>query len=275
MKRWAAALATVGVVMAGAVFAPPLTPAASAATCAYAPVSIAVVVDFGDGSLVSAVCVPADSRDSGIDLLNKRFEMLGTDPPRINSSGLVCAIDGVPDEGCGDQVDSKYAYWSYWRGTADGGWAYSNTGPQGIRVVPTKVEGWRFQPKGAGNPSDPPPRGSADPGPTCSPPSPATSATSTPTSSEASATTPAKATPSSTGDAIVESESESTTTSVSSSSPASSTASSSGQVAAAPVRVTSRDKGGGPVVGVLAGGGLVVALGVSGAVISHRRRASP
>jgi hypothetical protein len=44
---------------------------------------------------------------------------------------------------------------------------------------------------------------------------------------------------------------------------------------AAPVRVTARDKGGGPVLGVLVGGGLVVALGVSGAVIARRRRAPP
>jgi hypothetical protein len=60
---------------------------------------------------------------------------------------------------------------------------------------------------------------------------------------------------------------------VSSSSSSSSSANTAAQPA--PVRLTARDKGGGPILGMLAGGGLVVALGVSGAVIARRRRATP
>jgi hypothetical protein len=57
---------------------------------------------------------------------------------------------------------------------------------------------------------------------------------------------------------------------------ASSTSTASGTVqAAGPMRVTAGDKGGSPVVGMIAGGGLVLALGISGAVIARRRRATP
>jgi hypothetical protein len=243
--------------------------AAGAATCAYAPASIAVVVDFGDGSSVSAVCVAANTTDNGASVLAARAQALGTPAPRFSSSGLLCAIDGTPSEGCGDQTGSKYAYWSYWHGTG-GAWSYSNVGPGGARVHATTVEGWRFQPQGAGNPSDPPPRGSADPAATCAPAPVPSPPTSTAASSATSGQTPSTVTTTLAGDAAAV---PGSTAVVSSTDSSSSVATTTAQ-AAAPVRVSSRDKGGGPVVGMLAGGGLVVALGVSGAVIARRRRAT-
>ena len=139
--------------------------------CAANQVQIAVVVDFGTGRSVSAACVGAGTRDSGAAVLAARASQLGTAPPRSNASGLICAIDGYPSEGCGDQTGGHYAYWSYWHGDASG-WTYSNVGPAGGRAQPGTVEGWRFQPAGAGNPSDPPPRGSPDATTTCRPASP-------------------------------------------------------------------------------------------------------
>ena len=146
--------------------------------CAADQVQIAVVVDFGTGRSVSAACVGAGTRDSGAAVLAARASQLGTAPPRTNASGLVCAIDGYPSEGCGEQTGGHYAYWSYWHGDASG-WTYSNVGPAGSRAQPGTVEGWRFQPAGAGNPSDPPPRGSPDAATTCRPAAPP--ATSVPT----------------------------------------------------------------------------------------------
>jgi hypothetical protein len=45
-------------------------------------------------------------------------------------------------------------------------------------------------------------------------------------------------------------------------------------VAAGSVRINAREKGGGSVWGLAAGGGLMAALGLGGAVIGRRRRAS-
>jgi hypothetical protein len=273
------ALAVFGIVVGAVALAPASTmPAASAAPCAYAPASIAVVVDFGDGSPVSAVCVPASSTDNGASVLAARAEALGTTAPRFNSSGLLCAIDGTPSEGCGEQTGSKYAYWSYWHGSPDTvpPWSYSNVGPGGSRVHATTVEGWRFQPEGAGNPSDPAPRGSADPAATCAPPSQSPTTTSAPEGSPMSSGTETGATQSaatSTGSGDAAAEPESTT--VVSSSASSSATTTSTLVAAAPVRVTAREKGGGPTWSLFAGGGLLAALGVSGAVIARRRRTTP
>lgn len=264
-----AVVAAVGVVMGSAGFAPAsVMPAASAAPCAYAPASIAVVVDFGDGSSVSSVCVPANSTDNGASVLAARADALGTLAPRFNSSGLLCAIDGTPSDGCGEQKGSKYAYWSYWHGSS-GVWSYSSVGPGGGRVHATTVEGWRFQPQGAGNPTDPPPRGSADPTSTCVPEPPPTLE---PASSETGGTTPGT---SDVGAIAGDAGPASDATTVVPSTTLSSASSSRDEQAAAPVRVTARDKGGGPVLGLLAGGGLVASLGVAGAVIARRRRATP
>lgn len=58
-------------------------------------------------------------------------------------------------------AEAAYRYWSYWRrAPGASGWTYSSGGPS-YRVPDGAVEGWRFQPYGAANPSDPPPRSSA------------------------------------------------------------------------------------------------------------------
>jgi len=172
------AVAGIFVALGASVAMPSAAHATTTATevCAFAPTSVAVVVDFGDARGMSTVCVPAGSTDSGAAVLGARAQQLGTPAPRFDqSTGLLCAIDGYPSSGCGEQNGSRYAYWSYWHGTSSG-WTYSNLGPASSRVKSTVTEGWRFQPQGAGNPSDPAPRGSADPTDTCTPAPPPTTA---------------------------------------------------------------------------------------------------
>jgi len=266
------ALAAVGVVMGSALVAPVASiPAASAAPCAAASGSIAVVVDFGDARPASAVCLTATSADDGAAALQARYEALGTVPPRFHSSGLLCAIDGLPADGCGEQKGSTYAYWSYWRGTADGGWVYSNIGPASSQLDPTRVEGWRFQPAGTGSPNDPPPRVSSDPAATCPSQPPDTSTTTATSEPTTTAATGSAAPETSTSTTAAGGATSSTSTTLPSST---STSTATTSVAAGPVRVTDRDEDG-PVWGPLIAGGVLVVLGVSGAVITRRRGAGP
>ena len=149
--------------------------------CAAAPadvVVVAVVIDFGDG--VSVACVPVRDSSTGADVLAARARQLGTPPPRYESSGLLCGIDGRPATGCGTHTDTRYAYWAYFHG--GGSWAYASSGPGSWRVRSGSVEGWRFEPDGSGTPSDPPPRASSSHDALCSPvPSTTIPATTTPT----------------------------------------------------------------------------------------------
>jgi len=261
----AASLVATGVLF----FAP--APRASAGPCAvsastFAGVTVAVVVDFGDGSPVSAVCVPADSSDNGAAVLAARAEQLGAPAPRFDSSGFVCGIDGYPSSGCGEQSGSTYAYWSYWHGS--GSWEYSNVGPGGSRVHAEVVEGWRFQSQGAGNPTDPPPNGSPDHNATCVP------ATTTSAAAEPSPTViPATSPEPSTATTIPTSGSTSTTTTTTSSTGSTTTtvpAVSTSQVAAGPVRVTEKKSGSSPWPAI--GAGVVIVGLVGGGVFAARRR---
>ncbi len=125
--------------------------------CATGPLRIAIVIDRGDDSPVRVTCTAASVRDNGATVLAARAAALGRPRPRFNGSGLLCAIDGFPATGCGEPKDGKYAYWAYFHG-ANGAWSYANVGPGASRVGVGVVEGWRWQPAGAGLPTDPPPR---------------------------------------------------------------------------------------------------------------------
>jgi hypothetical protein len=157
--------------------------------CAAGAVHVAIVVDTGSGSSVSALCVPAGSRDNGATLLATRASMLGTPQPRYAASGLLCAIDGFPATGCGERQNGHYAYWSYWHG-GNGAWTYASVGPATTRVDPNVVEGWRWEPDGAASPVDPPPRVAPVAGAICKPapppPPPTTAAATTQTTARPS-----------------------------------------------------------------------------------------
>jgi len=181
-------------------FVAPVGGQAVGRACAASELHVAVVVDPGTGSGVSAVCIPAASTDNGATVLAARARLLGTPQPRYNAAGLLCAIDGVPATGCGTRTTGHYAYWSYWH-AANGQWSYASIGPAASRVDVDVVEGWRFQPDGTGLPTDPPPRGPATASAVCapSPPtsslpsSPATVPRATPGPRETAATTPTTA----------------------------------------------------------------------------------
>ncbi|HVB94452.1 MAG TPA: hypothetical protein VND67_09030, partial [Acidimicrobiales bacterium] len=139
---------------------------------AAADVSVAFVIDFGGsaGSFVKCVTVP--SGDTGLQAL------FAVSTPRLPADGspFVCALNGVPASGCGQVVSGGDIYWSYWHGTS-GSWQYSNVGAGSVQVHNGDVEGWRFQNPGNGNPTDPPPRSSADYTAECGPLPPDTATT--------------------------------------------------------------------------------------------------
>ena len=139
------------------------TEAAPAPTCTVparlskGEIVVPIVVDFGGpGDKVLVSCLATHSGDTGAQLLQQQASQLGYALPRYNESGLLCAIDGYPANGCGQQVGNQYAYWSYWHGGRS--WQYANVGPGQWVVLKGDVEGWRFQPGGGASPSDPPPR---------------------------------------------------------------------------------------------------------------------
>jgi len=118
---------------------------------------VPIVVDFGGaGAKVLVACIETRAGDTGAQILQAQASQLGYSVPRYNDSGLLCAIDGYPANGCGAQAGSHYAYWSYWHGGKS--WQYANNGPGEWQVSKGDVEGWRFQANGSASPSDPPPR---------------------------------------------------------------------------------------------------------------------
>jgi hypothetical protein len=298
------ARAFVGVAVIAFALATPLGGRAMGRACAAGNVHIAVVVDSGSGSSVSAVCVPMGARDNGATLLAARAAMLGTPQPSFDGrSGLLCAIDGFPQSGCGKRTGGHYAYWAYFHGI-NGRWEYSNIGPGGTRVNPSVVEGWRFQPDGAGLPTDPPPRAPATATSICVPQAPPTTArpvVAGTTAPHAGATTPAVVPgatapvigPPSPGTAGADGRVTPTTRSTAKSTIRDSTATTArdrssttvadraatattsssitltaGGIAAGPGEPSS----GGAPVGVIVGELLVVGLGAGGAIAARRRR---
>ena len=118
---------------------------------------VAVVADFGGtNGRVLVTCVLVEPGVSGAQVLQAQAALLGYPSPRYAESGLLCAIDGYPTRGCGNQSGAHFAYWAYWHGGKR--WQYANGGPGEWKVVRGDIEGWRFEPDGSATPADPPPR---------------------------------------------------------------------------------------------------------------------
>jgi hypothetical protein len=287
-------------VFVAGLLATPLGGRALDRACAATAVHVAVVVDAGSAGGARAVCVPAGTRDNGATVLAARASMLGLPQPRYNASGLLCAIDGIPQTGCGTAHDGHYAYWAYFHGT-NGNWTYNNFGPASWRVATGVVEGWRWQPDGSGLPTDPSPRGSANAAVTCVPAPPTTVArTTVPTSPRSTVATGSTSTlgvlqipgpRTTTGAASVPPTSPTTAgsgsaTTVASGSPVKSggaspttraTGESSSSSVPSPVRGVAAagpapSPSGGVPIGLVAGVLLVVGLGAGGAIAARRRR---
>lgn len=135
---------------------------ASAASCS-GPISdgeirVVLVVDSSDlGGSSSATCLVVPAGTTGSQLLARRGNELGIGSPRYGSSGLLCAIDGLPATGCGDRNSGGYGYWAYF---FDGGgnWSYGSNNPFSKRLTDGAIEGWRFVTGGCGCGQDPSPR---------------------------------------------------------------------------------------------------------------------
>jgi hypothetical protein len=255
---------------------------AAGPACAAGEMRVSVVVDFGDlpdKRPTSAVCVPGSDGDNAAEILDARAKQLGTPKPRYDSSGLLCAIDGLPATGCGERTSDGYKYWSYFHGTASG-WEYSNVGPTGSRAHATESEGWRFT-DGTGLPSDPPPNGPADPAATCVPPpsqsSQSTSASTSggqgggPSATAGAAKRPAAgaAAPTVVGAPVATTTivptGEATSTTVASTDDAE-------EAAATRAGESADDDGGGRAAGTLVGLAAVIGLVGAGTVAARRRR---
>lgn len=137
------------------------TSPASASSCsgpvASGEIRVVLVVDASDlGGGSSATCLVVAAGTTGSQLLARRGNELGTGSPRYGSSGLLCAIDGLPASGCGDRSTGGFEYWAYFNGSS-GSWVYGNFNPFTRRLSDGDIEGWRYV-RGAGNGQDPPPR---------------------------------------------------------------------------------------------------------------------
>lgn len=139
-------------------------------------VRVGIVIDYGALAGAPAPqrqCATVAEGANGFKALQAAGHQL-----RTNSSGLLCAIDGFPSGSeCGSRTDTGYRYWAYFRGNGSG-WTYSGVGPGSARMAADSVEGWHFV-EGKGNPTDPPPAGSADHGSLC-PPVPTTAPSTAP-----------------------------------------------------------------------------------------------
>ena len=157
----AAAVVLLGVVVSVIVLVG-LADTASAASCSGpirdGEIRVVLVVDSSDlGGSSSATCLVVPAGTNGSQLLARRGNELGTGSPRYGSSGLLCAIDGLPATGCGDRNSGGYGYWAYF--FDDGGkWAYGSNNPFSKRLTDGAIEGWRFVVGGCGCGLDPSPR---------------------------------------------------------------------------------------------------------------------
>lgn len=263
------ALAATVIVIATIALVPRAGNALVARPCATSADHVAVVVDTGSG--VSAACVPLKSGDDGLSLLVRRASMLGKPAPRINGDGFLCAIDGVPDTGCGEDAGAK-AYWSYWHG--DGGWSYESLGGGSTRPDPNTVEGWRFEPTSGAKEA---PRGAASATTTCPPPAPPPpAATPPPVQSLGSARAPVAHPGASTvqppaGSTTAPARGRAAVSPTSTSRPKTSSTPSSAFLGNDPV-VARHSSGGGAHVGLFAGLALVAVLAAAGVFVARTRR---
>jgi hypothetical protein len=165
---------------------------------------VGVVVDpVGSGSTRSAdtFCATVAADATGLTVLNARADALNRPRPRLNTDGLVCAVDGFPAEpACGESDgNGGFRYWSYWhKAPGSSAWTYSQVGVTTYKPVNGTVEGWAFQDGGKERGRKPPESTFATICPDAVKPSPSATPTAVagPTQS-AAGTTPRAATPTS------------------------------------------------------------------------------
>ncbi|MHB1317316.1 MAG: hypothetical protein ACYCYF_01715 [Anaerolineae bacterium] len=120
----------------------------SPSASAQGSIRVGLVVDHGDGTVVSMIVTVSDANPTGYQVLQQSgLELLA------QSSGMGVAICSIADTGCPTSncfCDSPPNNWTYWHLNGDT-WVYSPTGAGSYRVADGAVEGWRW------GPGDPPP----------------------------------------------------------------------------------------------------------------------
>jgi hypothetical protein len=154
--RAATTTLVVALLLTASACVPPPAPV-DPATCppaAAGTIRVAVVVDStalpGGSPTPSVVCVGLPPGSTGMDALQARSAKLGTPPPRIGGSGLVCAIDSEPAApACGESGPNGFSFWGYYVGGST--WGFAPVGPAGRVLSDGSVDGWSFQ-DGPGSP---------------------------------------------------------------------------------------------------------------------------
>ena len=134
-------------------------PGAASAAAATAR-GVAVVVDFADGKAPLVLCVN-EAGQSDATVLADGLHQAGRRGLRYGTTGLLCAIDGQPKSGCGQQTGTHYSYWAYFQGTPSQ-WTYAHQGLDSHRADTAVAIGLRFEASGTGTPGDPAPRTSSE-----------------------------------------------------------------------------------------------------------------
>lgn len=144
MKRVLRALAALG--MTAGLIGVPIEPVrASTKIC------VGIVVDYGvakPGGGANSFCVRVQPGANGADVLAARARALGRPAPTYRSDGILCTIDGYPNDGsCADPAPGGgFRFWSYWhQSPGSSAWICSRVGPNGYTVRDGVVEGWSFQ----------------------------------------------------------------------------------------------------------------------------------
>lgn len=107
------------------------------------PNRAALVVVFGDGSVVSRCVGFNEESISGYDLLAR-----GGFAPRTEVTAMGASVCSIEGQGCGDGQDcfcqclsSPCIYWTYWQ-LGPEGWRYFNMGAANTQVVDGEMQGW-------------------------------------------------------------------------------------------------------------------------------------
>jgi hypothetical protein len=101
---------------------------------------VGLVVDLGDGTLVTRCVAFSEAEINGFDVLERSGLEVVTD------QGPVCAIAGTgcPASNCWCECQgSPCIYWSYWH-QSDGEWLYAQESPTVYTVQDGDVEGWAW-----------------------------------------------------------------------------------------------------------------------------------
>ncbi|MEZ4513730.1 MAG: hypothetical protein R3C62_17825 [Chloroflexota bacterium] len=116
----------------------------------------ALVLDFGNGNVVTSCVAFAEPEITGRDLLERAGMSLAV--AAFGGQTAVCGINsiGCPASDCWCQCQgSDCTRWSYWHGAASG-WEYALAGDELFAVGNGAVEGWRWG-LGTQSSAEPPP----------------------------------------------------------------------------------------------------------------------